>query len=326
MQSLARGVREPSLTALALAIVASVLSCSTAWADGDALKNSDSVASQHGLADDQISLGSGAWNNSGYGVYPGDYGFGLSFHLGYGYGGNALGVGVNGGYPYYGGPGYPHPAPHLRRCHKEEPFSFYGGLGFPFAFRGPGQLVVNQDVVTEGNPLETGAAGSAPIEFPQPANYGAFTGALPYPEGFFSPFTTAAARGRSAASRPAYSAAATGSAPTGREFGIDEELVVNTDGTLGVKVLQVYPKSAAEAAGLQPGDIIRSANGYQTERPGNLAWIMANAARDNTLTMNVRKQSDGKVHTLTARIPVKPSNAPPPSEVPPLEGSLPPAR
>ena len=31
------------------------------------------------------------------GLHPGYYGFGLSFHRGYGYGGNALGVGAEGG-------------------------------------------------------------------------------------------------------------------------------------------------------------------------------------------------------------------------------------
>ena len=41
------------------------------------------------------------------GEHPGFFGFGLSFHPGYGYGGNGLGVGAYGGYPCYGGPGYP---------------------------------------------------------------------------------------------------------------------------------------------------------------------------------------------------------------------------
>src|SRR5262245_60135764 len=49
-------------------------------------------------------------------------GFGLGYHLGYGYGGRALGVGPFGGYAYYGGPGYPQPAPQLRRFGKITPF------------------------------------------------------------------------------------------------------------------------------------------------------------------------------------------------------------
>jgi hypothetical protein len=41
------------------------------------------------------------------GVYPGFQGFGLGYHLGYGYGGDALGPEADGGYPFYCGPGYP---------------------------------------------------------------------------------------------------------------------------------------------------------------------------------------------------------------------------
>jgi hypothetical protein len=35
-----------------------------------------------------------------YGLYPGLYGFSLRWHLGYGYGLYALGVGADGGYPF----------------------------------------------------------------------------------------------------------------------------------------------------------------------------------------------------------------------------------
>ena len=34
-------------------------------------------------------------------------------------------------------------------------------------------------------------------------------------------------------------------------------------------------RSPAEQAGLQPGDVILSANGYLTQQSGNLAWIIA---------------------------------------------------
>src|SRR6516164_5664685 len=44
-------------------------------------------------------LSPGTLGYGGYGLYPGFSGFGLSFHLGYGYGGYALGVGAEGGYP-----------------------------------------------------------------------------------------------------------------------------------------------------------------------------------------------------------------------------------
>ena len=65
------------------------------------------------------------------GIQPGFQGFGLGYHRGYGYGGDALGVGAEGGYPQYGGPGYPHPWPTLRRIGGINPFYFYGGPGGP---------------------------------------------------------------------------------------------------------------------------------------------------------------------------------------------------
>jgi S1-C subfamily serine protease len=71
----------------------------------------------------------------------------------------------------------------------------------------------------------------------------------------------------------------------------------------GMKVSKVYPGSAAEKAGLHAGDVIHSINGYLTTQPGNMAWIIANAAPDNVLMMNVRNASDGKEHTITAHLP-----------------------
>jgi hypothetical protein len=326
MNSCALSFRVPSTTALWLAIVAGVLSSWPAIADdaGVGVNVRGSAGHYQGSSHHHGAVGYGTLGYSGPGIFPGYYGFGLSFHLGYGYGGRALGVGAFGGYPFYGGPGYPHPAPPLRRCGKEEPFSYYDGLGFPYAFAAPVGLVVNPDVVTEGNPLGTGLVTSAESGFSRPGDYGAYTGALPYPDGFFSPFTAAAAAGRGGAAGSSRPGAAGGTTPTAREFGIDEELVVDVGGTLAVKVLRVYPGTAAEEAGLQVGDIILSVNGYLTERPGHLGWIMANAARDNALTMNVRKASDGKTRTITARVPVKPASAAQPPERPTTNAGEPP--
>ena len=38
-------------------------------------------------------------------------------------------------------------------------------------------------------------------------------------------------------------------------------------------------------------------------RRGNLAWVIANAAPNNVLKMNVRTASDGKEYTITAQLP-----------------------
>ena len=227
------------------------------------------------------------------GLYPGFQGFGLGYHLGYGYGGDALGVGADGGYPFYGGPGYPHPWPRLRRIGGITPFPYDGGPGSPSPchpnyFGGVGPLVADRPVVT---------IGSDRGDLDEASGYGPFTGTLPYPETSFAPFAAAAGGSSSGGSSPyppttpTNTAPATGEIPDlpaqGRSLGIDEEPVVDFDGVRGMKVSKVYPGTAAEKAGLQAGDVIHSINGYLTTRRGNLAWIIANAAPDNVLKMNV---------------------------------------
>jgi serine protease Do len=68
-------------------------------------------------------------------------------------------------------------------------------------------------------------------------------------------------------------------------------------------VSKVYPGTAAEKAGLQAGDVIRSVNGYLTEQRGNLAWIIANATPNNELKINAQTAKDGQNHLITATLP-----------------------
>jgi hypothetical protein len=124
------------------------------------------------------------------GVYPGFQGFGLGYHLGYGYGGRGLGPGAFGGYPFYGGPGYPHPWPRLRRIGGINPFphytgpggptpahpNYYGGVGAPLAADVPVVTILPE-----------------PGESDYSSGFGTLTGAVPYPESYFAPLTTAAA-------------------------------------------------------------------------------------------------------------------------------------
>jgi hypothetical protein len=138
----------------------------------------------------QHVTGNGTLSYGGYATYPGFPGFGLSFHAGYGYGGNGLGVGALGGYPFYGGPGYPHPAPNLRRCGGITPFLFYGGPGYPRYgytnyFTEVGPLVIRESVAVITPPNTLGYTG----------NFGSYTGTLPYPDKYFAPFVEAAAMG-----------------------------------------------------------------------------------------------------------------------------------
>ena len=88
-----------------------------------------------------------------------------------------------------------------------------------------------------------------------------------------------------------------------RYLGITERAVVDGNGKRGMQVETVYPGTPAEKAGLKAGDVIESVNGYMTETPGNLAWIIAHAAPDNVLKINLRSTTDGKVRMIAANLP-----------------------
>jgi hypothetical protein len=244
------------------------------------------------------------------GLYPGFQGFGLGYHLGYGYGGAGLGVGADGGYPFYGGPGYPHHWPRLRRFDGIAQFPFYGGPGGPTPgrpnyFGGVGPLAADSPVIeVEREPGEADYA----------SGYGTFTGVLPYPETVLAPFTTrAAARGSGRGvgstvrpNAPPNVAPAPGEVlderAASRSLGIDSEPFADAGGR-GLTVTRVYPESPAQASGLRVGDVIRSVNGYVTGFPGDLSWVISNAAPERRLTMSVRSASDGELRTLKATLP-----------------------
>jgi hypothetical protein len=246
---------------------------------------------------------------SEHGVNAGIQGFGLKYHLGYGYGGRALGVGPFGGYPFYGGPGYPHDAPAHKRFCGAPAFPYYGGPGYsyhghPNFYEDPGQLVVNEPVAQENVSGTSGDGAGSRADSIVTGDYGIFTGMVPYPESFFAPYSAAAASGassggESSSNRPTNAALIA----TASDFGIDEEPIVDSDGVRAIKVSNVHPGMPAERAALKAGDVIRSVNGFRTERHGNLAWIIANATPRSDLTLYVRKLSDGRVRAVTARFP-----------------------
>ncbi|HZW32575.1 MAG TPA: PDZ domain-containing protein [Isosphaeraceae bacterium] len=336
--------------------------------------------------------GSGTLGYGHGGVVPGFSGFGLSFHLGYGYGGSGLGVGAEGGAPFYGGPGY--------RCGGQpydggpafsgQPGALIrpdyvptGGPGLPSqpnAGMGPPDRARAEALVGPGTPYfgydsgEGGAGlGEDPLRWGYRGGFGPFTGASPYPYTHpsytaeaaakgtvYDPFSNAGASewhptsggpaiepgavppGGMGSSAPGTTAPAVESnrstasaspAPGGPtavpvpvpSLGIDEEPVVGTGGVRGIKVAKVDPTTAADRAGLQPGDVILSSNGYLTERPGNLAWIIAHAAPARVLRMSVRKLGEGHERPITIQLPSEPVNTARPPYLPPVLPGPPPA-
>jgi hypothetical protein len=192
-----RGSGRLPLKAFALLLGVSVLSSSSAMADDDGSVVTNQVRNDpRGDTGLHLLHCPTSFGTLGYGppgLHPGFQGFGLGYHLGYGYGGDALGVGAEGGYPFYGGPGYPRCEPQLRRIGGITPFPYFGGSGYPSPehpnfFGGFGPLVADRPVVTvvtdRGEPVEG-------------TDYGSFTGAIPNPEAQFAPFTARAAAGAS---------------------------------------------------------------------------------------------------------------------------------
>ncbi len=236
-------------------------------------------------------------------VGTGYLGFSLNYHLGYGYGGDAVGAGPDGGYPLYGGPGYWHPAPTLKRHGGINPFVYYGGPGGPTPghpqyFGGVTGLAPDQPVVT----FET--APGVPTTY---RTYGQYNGAIPYPESTFAPFTVEAATLGSTRDRERTSDAATANAEreknAGVLFGIVTNPVSENDHARGLQITGILPDSPAEKAGLKVGDLILEINGYLTHRANDLGWIFEHAVTDKTLKIKVRGENEGKDREVKAELP-----------------------
>jgi hypothetical protein len=241
------------------------------------------------------------------GLFPGYQGFGLSYHPGYGYGGDARGVGGEGGYPFYGGPGYPHPAPELRRFGRLEPFAYYGGPGhpnpsYPNAFGGVGPLVVAPPVIQVGDLYGPGHS----------RGFGPYTGKLPYPDTLFAPYSVEdAAPGPSPTPRALVPPGVR--LPGGRprpetparvgDLGIEGQPFIDPDGARGFKISTVRPGSAAEKASLRVGDVIYSINGYLIADREDLAWVLAQTASGGVLQVYLRSAADGKERTIPVALP-----------------------
>jgi hypothetical protein len=220
-----------------------------------------------------LGLALAAWIVTGGSAFAhGGGGGGGGGHGGGGGGGHGGGGGGHSGGGHYGGGGYHGGGYH--GGYSNNGFGYYGGF-YPGYYFGSGYY---------GYP-----------------GYGYGSG---YGTGYGYPYHNSGYGGNYPAytyDNSVYPAAAPAPAQ-GRYLGIDEQ-AVNDSGGPGMKVMRVYPGSPAEQAGLQPGDVIQSANGYLTQQSGNLAWIIATVPANGALQMNVRSARDGLVHVVTAQLP-----------------------
>jgi membrane-associated protease RseP (regulator of RpoE activity) len=174
------------------------------------------------------------------------------------------------GSPWYGGSSYVSGYPYYANAYSEP----YYGYGYP------SYSVVASSPMTNGE-FTYASSYAAPGTVSAPGTGSTAAGAMP-------------AVATSAAGTPVVSMAP--------GLGVDSKEVVEPDGKRGLRVDKVYPDSAAAKAGLEPGDVIRAANGYKTEVPGNLTWIIDNAAADNNLKMTVVSAKDRREHMITATV------------------------
>ena len=175
MLSLARGSGRRPLKVFAWALGIWVFSGSSVMAD----EHGQTDFSEGRFKHDNLGQGTLGWAE--YGLYRGLYGFSLRWHPGYGYGRYALGVGADGGYPFYGGPGYPHEWPRLRRFGPAAPVAYYGGPDYPCFgdsnfYQGIGGLAIEKPVVTVGEPGDLGHVNENG-DVPSGRGFGPYTGA-----------------------------------------------------------------------------------------------------------------------------------------------------
>jgi hypothetical protein len=132
--------------------------------------------------------------------------------------------------------------------------------------------------------------------------YGSYPGYV-YGSGYTDPVSTHSSPGyiySSAYGTVPLQAAAQSSFPL-PSLGIDERKVSDATGS-HIQVVRIHAGSPAERAGLQAGDKIVSVNGFLTQDPGNLAWIINHHTSNGAVTLKVRQVANGQDATLTATL------------------------
>lgn len=231
------------------------------------------------------------------GLHPGFYGFGLSFHPGYGYGGNALGVGALGGYPCYGGPGYA-----LHYGYPKFAYPYYEGIGQLYY----DQPVVTTDLIDAGDfgtytgasayaythPTYTAEAAATGSFMPGGVSFPDTSASNPSPEATFTPRESIPA-GPNMVNRPMQ----------GRLLGMMLIADTTPDGRKGLKITSVLPGSTADNAGLRIGDVILTIDGHVTEQPQQFNTVVSSAAPESTLKLSVLKAGENREQAVTILVP-----------------------
>ena len=217
-------------------------------------------------------MGGGYYGRGGYGYggyYPGFFGFGglgLGYGLGYGYGYPGYGYGY--GYPGYG-LGY-----------SDYGYGSYPGYSYGSGYYYPGYTYGTGYVDPGSSYLVNSYSNSGYVAAPSSGyTYSSAYGTVPL---------------------QATTPAAPSSFPL-PSLGIDEQGVSDATGS-HIQVTRVHPGSPAERAGLKVGDTIASANGYLTQKAGNLAWIINHHAPNGVVTLNIRKAANGQDATVNATL------------------------
>ena len=290
-----RGGRRLSLKGFGLLLGISVLSSTVAVAQDSVLVDArPSPLVTQPYTGIHLFHGPESFGTLGYGppgLHSGEQGFGLGYHLGYGYGGDALGVGTDGGYPFYGGPGYPHCNPQLRRIGGIVPFAYFGGPGYPTPdhpnfYGGGGPVVPDRPVVsivTESGqpvrrlrlwPLHRGCSRRRSAIRPVHGQGRGGCGIHATDALASSPAGAVRFVGRgnstNACNKP--DGGTVPQPPRARQFlGIEAEPAVDSGGVQGMKITKVNPGSAAARVGLHEGDVIRRS----TTMPRNCEAILS---------------------------------------------------
>ncbi len=240
------------------------------------------------------------------GLFPGFPGFGLRYHPGYGFGGYGLGTMAEGGFPHYAGTGYPHPSPPLNRFGKILPTTYLGGPrgpnpGCPNFFAPVDSLLVVDSPTAALEDLGMGLG--------QGTDYGCYTGGLPAAEARFAPFASAEAAGAPSGvgddRPPAPPLAAPPPFPAsrgGQALGVSVIPAGPLDVGEGLLLSRVERGSAAERAGLRPGDVLRSIDGKPLKTADDLSRALE-ASPAGPWTLRLRSGADGQEREISVRTP-----------------------